>query len=48
MTSQVGAVLVYTPEDGISLRLLQQDVEFLTKRYQLDTKGKSEGRLVIK
>ncbi|CAD6571762.1 MAG: 6-phosphofructokinase, alpha subunit [Tremellales sp. Tagirdzhanova-0007] len=44
----VGAVLVYTPEDGISLRLLQQDVEFLTKRYQLDTKGKSEGRLVIK
>ena len=45
---QVGAVLVYTPEAGISLKLLQEDVEFLTKRYQLDTKGKSEGRLVIK
>ncbi|WRT64730.1 6-phosphofructokinase [Kwoniella shivajii] len=44
----VGAVLVYTPEDGISLKLLQEDVEFLTKRYSLDTKGKSEGRLVIK
>lgn len=45
---QVGAVLVYTPEEGISLKLLQEDVEFLIKRYQLDTKGKSEGRLVIK
>ncbi|WVQ69303.1 6-phosphofructokinase [Kwoniella botswanensis] len=44
----VGAVLVYTPEDGISLKLLQEDVEFLTKRYSLDAKGKSEGRLVIK
>jgi len=44
----VGAVLVYTPEDGISLKLLQDDVEFLRKRYELDTKGKSEGRLVIK
>jgi 6-phosphofructokinase 1 len=44
----VGAVLVYTPEVGISLKLLQEDVEFLRKRYELDTKGKSEGRLVIK
>ncbi|WVQ83277.1 6-phosphofructokinase [Cryptococcus sp. DSM 104549] len=44
----VGAVLVYIPEDGISLKLLQEDVEFLVKRYQLDAKGKSEGRLVIK
>lgn len=44
----VGAVLVYTPEDGISLKLLQQDVDFLTNRYKLDVKGKSEGRLVIK
>ncbi|WVQ75979.1 6-phosphofructokinase [Cryptococcus sp. DSM 104548] len=44
----VGAVLVYTPEDGVSLKLLQEDVEFLKKRYNLDEKGKSEGRLVIK
>ncbi|OCF45858.1 6-phosphofructokinase [Kwoniella heveanensis CBS 569] len=44
----VGAVLIYTPEDGISLKLLREDVEFLTNRYMLDTKGKSEGRLVIK
>ena len=41
-------MLVYTPEDGISLKLLQEDVEFLRQRYSLDVKGKSEGRLVIK
>lgn len=46
--NQVGAVLVYTPEEGISLKLLQEDVEFLRQRYNLDVKGKSEGRLVIK
>ena len=40
--------MVYTPEDGISLKLLQEDVEFLRQRYNLDVKGKSEGRLVIK
>lgn len=44
----VGAVLVYTPEEGISLSRLQEDVEFLKERYGLDEKGKSEGRLVIK
>ncbi|RXK34722.1 6-phosphofructokinase [Tremella mesenterica] len=44
----VGAVLVYTPEEGINLQLLQQDVNFLSRRYKLDVKGKSEGRLVIR
>lgn len=45
---QVGGVLCYTPEDGISLDLLRKDVEFLRRRYELDQHGKSEGRLVIK
>lgn len=44
----VGAVLVYTPEEGISLQRLLDDVEFLKERYRLDEFGKSEGRLVIK
>ncbi|KAJ6505965.1 phosphofructokinase domain-containing protein [Mycena vulgaris] len=44
----VGAVLVYTPEDGINLDLLKRDVRFLKARYKLDVKGKSEGRLVIR
>lgn len=43
-----GAVLVYTPEEGISLDQLGADVAFLRKRFQLDVRGKSEGRLVIR
>lgn len=42
-----GAVLAYTPEVGISLQQLDGDVGWLRKRYQMDVKGKSEGRLVI-
>jgi len=46
--SKVGAVLVYTPEVGITLDALRQDVEFLNLRYRLDVKGKAEGRLVLR
>jgi 6-phosphofructokinase 1 len=45
---QVGAVIVYTPECGVSLDLLRTDVQFLRKRYELDEQGKSEGRLIIR
>lgn len=41
-------MLVYTPEVGITLDALRQDVEFLKLRYRLDMKGKAEGRLVIR
>lgn len=40
--------MVYTPEIGINLDTLRDDVKFLKRRYALDEKGKSEGRLVIK
>ncbi|KAG8831285.1 6-phosphofructokinase, alpha subunit [Serendipita sp. 399] len=43
-----GAVIVYTPEVGMNLHMLRSDVKFLQRRYQLDEKGKSEGRLVLK
>ena len=43
-----GAVLVYTPEDGINLDLLRTDVEFLRTRFQVDLKGEAEGRFVLK
>ncbi|KAJ1033106.1 hypothetical protein NDA16_000384 [Ustilago loliicola] len=43
-----GAVLVYTPEVGIGLQQLGKDVAFLKRRFLLDVKGKSEGRLVIR
>jgi hypothetical protein len=41
-------VIVYTPEVGINLDMLRDDVQFLKNRYSLDVKGKSEGRLVIR
>ncbi|CAL1716687.1 unnamed protein product [Somion occarium] len=43
-----GACIVYTPERGMSLDMLRSDVKYLKKRYSLDLKGKSEGRLVIR
>lgn len=43
-----GASLVYTPEHGMDLDMLRADVTFLKMRYELDVKGKSEGRLVIR
>lgn len=43
-----GAVCVYTPEKGMNLKTLEEDVEFLRQRYLQDVKGKSEGRLVIR
>jgi 6-phosphofructokinase 1 len=45
---QTGAVIVYTPEHGITLDTLRNDVKFLKKRYRLDVQGRSEGRLVIR
>lgn len=43
-----GAVIVYTPETGISLDMLRNDVKFLKRRYELDVKGHNEGRIVIR
>ncbi|EIN09685.1 6-phosphofructokinase [Punctularia strigosozonata HHB-11173 SS5] len=43
-----GATMVYTPETGINLDMLRQDVKYMKRRFSLDEKGKAEGRLVIK
>jgi len=48
MPRQAGAVLIYTPEDGINLHRLRTDIKFLIRRYELDEKGKAEGRLILK
>jgi 6-phosphofructokinase 1 len=48
METQTGACLVYTPENGIGLDMLREDVKFMKTRYSMDVKGKNEGRLVIK
>lgn len=39
---------MYTPEDGISLDMLRQDVKYMKRRYGIDKKGKAEGRLIIR
>ena len=39
---------MYTPERGIDLDMLRNDVKYLKRRYALDAKGKSEGRLVLR
>ena len=46
--TQTGACIVYTPEGGINLDMLRDDVKYLKKRYSLDAKGKAEGRIVLK
>ncbi|EKM58368.1 uncharacterized protein PHACADRAFT_252630 [Phanerochaete carnosa HHB-10118-sp] len=43
-----GACIVYTPERGMNLNMLRDDVKYLKKRYSLDVKGKSEGRIVMR
>ncbi|THG96808.1 hypothetical protein EW026_g5093 [Hermanssonia centrifuga] len=43
-----GACIVYSPERGINLNMLRDDVKYLKKRYSLDIKGKAEGRLVLR
>ena len=39
---------MYTPERGIDLDMLRNDVKLLKRRYALDAKGKAEGRLVLR
>lgn len=43
-----GAVVVYSPEEKVTLAGLAADVEFLKARYRADVRGKSEGRIVIR
>lgn len=45
---QTGACIVYTPEDGIGLDMLRQDVKYMKRRYGIDKRGKAEGRLIIR
>lgn len=39
---------MYTPERGVDLTKLRDDVKFLKRRYALDIKGRAEGRLVLR
>lgn len=39
--------IVYTPEEGISLRQLLEDTEFLHRRFHMDPPAANEGRVII-
>lgn len=43
----VSASLVYTPEKGITLSQLNDDLKFLTRRFKADPENSNDGRVVI-
>ncbi|RIB17936.1 phosphofructokinase-domain-containing protein [Gigaspora rosea] len=44
----VGATNVYAPEYGLSLKILQEDVNHFVRRYGADKKRTSSGRLILR
>ncbi|RIA92061.1 6-phosphofructokinase [Glomus cerebriforme] len=44
----VGATSAYIPEEGVSLKKLQADLNHLTRRFGEDKKGTSSGRLFLR
>lgn len=43
----VGATVVYTPEEGLSLERLHKDINFMRRRFQSDPEDLNDGRLII-
>lgn len=44
----VGAVAVYTPEEGLTLRMLQQDIQHLREQFAKDSGRNRAGKLILK
>ncbi|CAG8436091.1 756_t:CDS:10 [Ambispora gerdemannii] len=44
----VGATSTYIPEEGVSLKTLQADINHLTRRFGEDKKRTSSGRLILR
>lgn len=44
----VGAVAVYTPEQGITLKMVQQDVEHLRQQFATDAGRTRAGKLILR
>ncbi|KAL9048597.1 MAG: hypothetical protein Q9162_007631, partial [Coniocarpon cinnabarinum] len=44
----VGAVAVYTPEEGITLRMIQQDVQHLREQFARDAGQNRAGKLILR
>ena len=44
----VGAMAVYTPEEGISIRMLSRDIEFLRQSFAKDQGAGGSGKLILR
>ncbi|KAG4306505.1 hypothetical protein PORY_000493 [Pneumocystis oryctolagi] len=44
----VGSFVVYTPEDGINLKMLLEDVEYMKKSFKLRNSKKTKGKLILR
>jgi 6-phosphofructokinase 1 len=44
----VGALAVYTPEEGISLRMLSRDIEYLRRNFENDKGQGRAGKLILR
>ncbi|EMR11314.1 6-phosphofructokinase [Pneumocystis murina B123] len=44
----VGSLVVYSPEDGINLKILTEDVKYLRKYFELQKGGNRRGKLILR
>lgn len=44
----VGATAVYTPEEGITLKLIERDIEFLRRQFAKDAGQNRAGKLILR
>ncbi|KXS94945.1 hypothetical protein AC578_6128 [Pseudocercospora eumusae] len=44
----IGALAVYTPEEGIHLKMLDQDIEFLKKQFAQDKGHTRSGKIILR
>jgi len=44
----VGAIAVYTPEEGITLKMLQRDIEHLGRQFEKDAGQNRAGKLILR
>lgn len=44
----IGAVAVYTPEEGITMKMIQRDIEHLARQFQTDAGQNRSGKLILR
>lgn len=44
----IGAVAVYTPEEGITLKMIQRDIEHLARQFETDAGQNRSGKLILR